>query len=189
MEDSFTKSLIIRVIDGDEEAFKLIYEKYWSRLYSICYYYSRSREDTEDMLMNIFTSLWRNKANINIECFQSYLVKAAKNQSFKYIQKKQRRRISMQKFSENIQTSTADFDIPDKMLEMKEFSFQLNRRIQSLPGKTRKIFLLNRNNGLTYEQIASSLNISEKTVEYHISKALRLLAGHTFILLTMMLLK
>ncbi len=189
MDKNATNLLISRLMQGDERAFSEIYEQYWSRLYSLCFYYTQSGEDTEDILMELFTSLWKNKDCVHIDAIDPYLVKAAKNLSLKYIQKRQRHRKFTRKFRERIQPDIPEFELPDKLLETKELTTTLEHHIQSLPEKTKRIFLLNRDKGLTYGQIAAALNISEKTVEYHISKALRMLTGQVLILLTILLLK
>src|SRR5690242_9900194 len=158
--------LVKRLINGDEEAFRIIYERYWSRLYQLCFYYTRSREDTEDILIGIFMSLWNNRGNTAIENPESYLVKAAKNQSLKYLlkQQRQRRRALLLK---SATTGLADEnDAPDLCLETKELSLHIHNQVQALPEKTRKIFVLNREGGLTYEEISGYLGISVKTVEY-----------------------
>lgn len=179
MQSISTQSLIKGLQKGDEEAFRLIYEQYWSKLYSLCFYYTQSREDTEDMLIAIFMSLWNNREVIEIENLESYLVKAAKNQSLKYILKQQRQK----KHASLLEQEAVYFEdnSPDRLLEIKELSCHINNQVQSLPEKTKKIFLLNRENGLTYQEIACSLGISVKTVEYHISKALRILSRYVLV--------
>lgn len=189
MAQSATKSLLLRLAKGEEAAFREIYEQYWSRLYALCMYYTGSKEETEDLLTDLFVSLWKNKAGVQIEQLDAYLVRAAKNQCLKYLQRKYRRQAAFQQLGNHMPATVADFDWPDRQLEFHELSSQLDNQIKQLPEKTKMIFLLNRDTGLTYDQIARSLNISTKTVEYHISKALKLLASHALLLITALLIK
>jgi RNA polymerase sigma-70 factor (ECF subfamily) len=181
-----TNELIGRLKKGDEEAFKVIYERYWSKLYELCFYYTRSREDTEDTLMRIFMSLWNNRDKVNIENLEPYLVKAAKNQSFKYIQKQQQQRERIHLLKKQAAFFTDDSDSPDRVMEIKELDLQIQDHVESLPEKTKRIFVLNREKGLTYQEIACSLSISVKTVEYHISKALHVLGKYILALLVLL---
>lgn len=176
-----TKLLTARLKNGDQEAFKQIYERFWEKLYQVSYYYTHSREDSEDILINIFMAVWNNRQKIEIEYLESYLVKAVKNQSLKYIIRQQRVREQIRKLEENASKSATAADSPQSQLEVKELSLHIDHQVQSLPEKTKTIFLLNRENGLTYEQIARSLGVSVKTVEYHISKALAVLSRYVLI--------
>lgn len=140
--------------------------------------YVNTREEAEDLVMNIFSSLWKNRIKASqIDNLESYLVKAAKNQSLKFILKQQKQRRQIHQLKEQKSEFVEHQNSPDQLLEIKELSFRIHNNLQKLPPKTQQIFLLNRENGFTYEQIARSLGISVKTVEYHISKALHMLSS------------
>jgi RNA polymerase sigma-70 factor (ECF subfamily) len=178
--------MVARLKRGDEEAFKMIYERYWERLYQLCFYYSHCKEDSEDMLMGIFMTLWKNRDQVAIENIESYLVTAAKNQSFKYILKQQQHKKYIHHIVKKADAITDDNDSPERLLEIKELDTQIQDQVELLPEKTKRIFMLNRESGLTYQEIARSLGISVKTVEYHISKALHLLGKYILILLALL---
>jgi RNA polymerase sigma-70 factor (ECF subfamily) len=82
---------------------------------------------------------------------------------------------------------TDDNDSPERLLEIKELATQIQDQVELLPEKTKRIFMLNRESGLTYHEIARSLGISLKTVEYHIFKALHLLGKYILSLLVVLL--
>lgn len=188
-KNTSTTLLTSRLKNGDEDAFKQIFERFWEKLYQTSYYYTHSREDSEDILINVFMAVWNNRARIEIDHLEAYLVKAIKNQSLKYILKQQRRREQIQQHQRKVLQSVVETDSPERQLEIKEFSLHLDNQLQSLPEKTKKIFLLNRERGLTYEQIAHTLGVSVKTVEYHISKALALLSRYVTIILFILLIR
>lgn len=182
-KNTSTKLLTARLRKGDEKAFKQIYEQFWEKLYQVSFYYTRSKEDSEDILINVFMAIWNNRTKIEIEYLESYLVKAVKNQSLKFIIKQQRHREQIRQLEKKAVQMAGVGDSPEKQLEMKELSLHLDNQLQSLPEKTKRIFLLNRENELTYEQIALTLGVSVKTVEYHISKALTLLSRYMILIL------
>ncbi len=169
--------LLERLSKGEKKAFRIIYERYWERLYHLCFYYTSSREEAEDLVMNVFLSLWKNRSKIQIDNLQHYLVKAAKNQSLKFILKQQKQREQIQQFKERSKGSLNLNHSPEHLLEAKELSCRFYNHLDGLSPKTRQIFLLNREKGFTYEQIAGFLGVSVKTVEYHISKALHSLSS------------
>lgn len=179
MDGNFTStSWKERWLQGEEAAFREVYERYWSKVYDICYFYSRSHEESEDMLIDIFASVWQHRERIDTALLEHYLVRAAKNQAYKFLIRQERQRSRMRQEALRRHLQHAGADMPDLLLESKDLSGQLERRIQALPEKTRRIFLLSRESGLTYPEIALRLGISIKTVEYHISKALHSLSGY-----------
>lgn len=157
-----------------EDAFKAIYEQYWSKLYSVCFYTVASREVAEDLVMEIFLSLWNNREKVEIDNLEHYLVRAAKNKALKYLIKQKRSQVQLQKMIYTIPAENV-VHAPESRLELKELSASISCSLGTLPQKTKEIFLLNRENGLTYQEIAHQQGVSVKTVEYHISKALRVL--------------
>lgn len=183
MQRLSTQALMKRLSGGDEDAFKAIYEQYWEKLFRICVYYTRSQEDSEDLLIGIFMSLWNNRERVAIERLECYLVKAVKNQSYKYLLQQQRKKKHLHAFQQTSATSDAESLSPETLLLVKELDLQIQSGVKSLPEKTQRIFLLNREKGLSYQEIARVLGISVKTVEYHISKALSALGKYILLLL------
>ena len=167
--------LIASLQKGDEQAFRVIYERYWQKLYMLCFYYATGREEAEDIVAEIFLSLWNNRDGIVIDHLEHYLVKAAKYKSLKSIDHQQRRNRKIYSLTRRGDGYYVEENSPGSTLETKELSGQIRKSLEALPPKTQRIFLLNRENGLTYEEIAGQEGVSVKTVEYHVSKALKTL--------------
>ncbi|CAL1517682.1 RNA polymerase sigma-70 factor [Chitinophaga sp. MM2321] len=159
----------------NEDAFRAIYEQYWSKLYSVCFYTVASREVAEDLVMEIFLSIWNNREKLQIDNLEHYLVRAAKNKAIKHILQQRKSTASLHLMMDALEQLPAD-NTPQHHLELKELTNSIADSVSSLPEKTQQIFLLNREHGLTYQEIAQQLGVSVKTVEYHISKALRILS-------------
>jgi RNA polymerase sigma-70 factor (family 1) len=165
-----------------EREFSHIYETYWAKLYSVCYFTVNAHEVAQDLVMEIFLAVWKNRETTEIQNLEHYLVKAAKYKSIKYITSEQRNK---SKFKELLQRQLIqrNHDLPTDILEAKELNDALVHSIYALPAKTREIFLLNREEGLTYSEIAIKLGLSVKTVEYHISKALKILNRMAYLIM------
>ncbi|MGX5816695.1 RNA polymerase sigma-70 factor [Chitinophaga lutea] len=158
----------------DEALFRELYERHWSKLYNVCHYTIGSREAAEDTVTEVFISLWNNPRYRDIEHMEHYLVRAAKNLSLKYVVRRRKMDEALLRMVDTLQDHHRH-SLPERPLAVKEINALASAALSALPGKTQEIFLLNREEGLTYQQIADRMNLSVKTVEYHMSKALRVL--------------
>ncbi|WP_109699300.1 RNA polymerase sigma-70 factor [Chitinophaga deserti] len=166
----------------DEAFFRATYERYWSRLYSVCYFTIGSREAAEDAVTEVFMSLWNNRDRQVIENMDHYLVRAAKNLSLKYLIRQRKMDQALLRMVDTLQDHHRHSD-PERPLEVKEITAMARKTLDSLPEKTRSIFLMNREEGLTYQQIAERTGLSVKSVEYHVSRALRALSQSLLVIL------
>jgi len=170
--------LIKKLQEGNEKAFRAIYERYWQRLYNLCFHYSTAREEAEDIVAELFLSLWNNRDKLHIENLEHYLVRAAKYKSLKFIDHQQRKSKKIYSLTQKGDDFYVEENSPERTLETKDLSRQIQQSLRDLPQKTKTIFLLNREDGLTYEEIAGQMGVSVKTVEYHVSKALKSLSKY-----------
>jgi RNA polymerase sigma factor (sigma-70 family) len=149
-----------------EQAFQL----YWRKVYNLCLHYTRDKAASKDLTQNIFLSLWENGKNFrDLNHIERYLTGAAKFQVLGHFRKSGRIELT-EVFPES---GTARSISPESFLQYKELATQLHQSIESLKEPTRTIFRLNREEGLSYKQIASIMNLGVKSVEYHVSSALR----------------
>src|SRR5690606_33002891 len=130
-----------------------------------------AKEDTEDMVVAIFTSLWAKRETLDIAHLEGYLQKAAKYQSLNFLLSQHHRRTCGPLALTAEEIPAGEEDSPERLLEAKEYSWYIHHQVEALPEKTKRIFLLNREGGLSYKEIARALGVSVKTVEYHMSKA------------------
>ena len=129
-------------------------------------------DTAKDIVHNVFVNLWEKRDQLDASTsFKSYLFTAVHNRSLNYIrdQKKFDKNEFVPETNEAINYESAD------SLETTELQKKINNAIDSLPEKCREIFLLNRFEELKYQEIADKLNISIKTVETQMSKALKTL--------------
>jgi len=135
----------------------------------------RKLEIAEEIVQDVFYNVWKNRESIRItQSWKSYLYRSVYNNSMMYLRKK-RREVSLEEglFPEKEGNSPDPF----QELEFNEVSAVVSETISSLPERTREIFLLNRQEGLKYREIAERLSISVKTVEANMGRALKALRG------------
>ena len=148
-----------------------LYERYYSMLCVIAYEFTRDKILAEEMVEETFLELWEKRDLINItSSVKNYLIKSTQNTCLQHIRRK---KIYTQSLDSNIpdQIPWGD-DYPLGMLFERELSEIIDQTIQKLPEQCRKIFLLSRDEELSYAQIAVVLGISENTVKTQIKKAL-----------------
>lgn len=168
------RELIERVRVGDQLALEQIFHRYYDGLCRFTLSLTRSADDVEDLVQDIFVRIWTNRALWNPKgSVGAYLYKAARNQAINFI--KSKKTTSISRFVEgDVLPTVASGDLADEMAKNDVFT-AVGKAIDHLPERCRLVFILNRQEGLTYAEIAGVLEISEKTVENQISHALKTL--------------
>lgn len=155
---------------GKEEAFSEIYNRYWKRLLSIAYGISRDKTISQEIVQDIFVGLWAKHKDLNIKCLNSYLSTAVRLSVFKVIYRQKRR---MQIESEHC---TAELStLSEDQIDARFTQEYINNIVEKLPEKCKLVFKYSRNSGLSIPEISTELGISEKTVEGHLTKGLKIL--------------
>jgi RNA polymerase sigma-70 factor (ECF subfamily) len=164
-----------RVQRGDVTVFEEMYAEYGARLCAYVHRWTQSRAVAEELVQDLFLSIWvrRDEWSIN-DSMTAYLFRAARNRTLNYLR---HRRIEQQ-YAESPEgvapapvAGTSHFLQADETLAREERRLAVQRAIALLPERTREVFLLNREQGATYGDIAAMLGISIKTVEYHMGRA------------------
>ncbi len=156
----------------DEKALKELFDAFYGKLFEMARFYVADYAGAQEVVSDVFIKLWKNRANAHkIENINSYLFVATKRQSLNYIRdNKKRLHVPL----EEKETYTfVEVISPEKVLLTKEFEEVLNTAIQGLPSKCRLVYSLVKDDGMKYQQVADTLNISIKTVEMHVGKALK----------------
>jgi len=149
-------------------AFRSLFNRYYEPLYYFFLNRIQFDELAKDFVQDVFTRLWQNRANLKPEfAIKSYLFRTAQNILIDHYRKKKTRTI----FQEENITKEPSVN-PSEMYDLED---SVSQALSELPENLRITFLLNRFDGLKYAEIAESLNISIKTVESRMSKALKIL--------------
>lgn len=159
---------IRKLQSGDRKAFQDIFDRYYEPICLYCIKRIGSREEAEEITQDIFVKLWikRNELNINIS-LKAYLYRTAMNRIINRNEHLQIRYIHQQYTRSGQAPETAANE-----LQEKEIQFLVAETIDAMPEKRRQIYLMSRQDGLKYKEIADKLEVSVKTVEAHLSKAL-----------------
>lgn len=171
------EDLLKLVSQGDQNAFGIIFEKYWKRLYSYAYRIYREEEICEDVVQEIFISLWNNSQNILILNLEAYLLKSVKYKISNHIRSLKFTKDHLDVLEGIIVSQKSINDV-----EYKEFESGIMEKINKLSPKCREVFVLSRIEYLSNSEIAARLNLSIHTVEKHISNALKELRGNLNVL-------
>jgi RNA polymerase sigma-19 factor, ECF subfamily len=166
--------LALRIKLGDEQAFELLFRKYYVRLCGFANKFLNDPEEARGIVQEVFMKIWESREDIDPEdSLQSYLFKIAQNKSLNRLRKKkvESRYIEIFKLA---YIDNSDFSSYESIFTL-ELTDNINRVINTLPPKCKRIFELSRIEGLKYNEIASELQISVKTVEAQMSKALNIL--------------
>jgi RNA polymerase sigma-70 factor (ECF subfamily) len=173
-----TATLINKIASGDEVAFKRLFMLYYQRLFHLAVYFLKSKELADEVVSDIFFHLWVKKETLpGISEINRYLYAAVKNQSLYYLRRRNVIPNSDTMELYNIEW-IPDADDPEGRLLKQEYKDLIQQAILSLPAKCREVFRLVLSDRLKHKDIAILLDISEKTVESHVSKAYKRIAEY-----------
>lgn len=164
--------LLLLLKQGDEPAFAELYKRYWKKLFAIAFNRLGSPEDAEEIVQDIFASLWRRRTTLKDDLTVGvYLSVSVKYRVIKTLGKHylEKQYIDSLVACDQIDDSTQEWLAFDELRE------QLAASIARLPEKCRLVFQLSRDQGFSQKQIAAELGVSEKTVEAHLGKAFKIL--------------
>lgn len=154
----------------DRDAFTELYNRYWDKTFAVAMHRLDDEHEAEEVVQEVFLSIWQRRVNLELtHTLATYLSTAVKYKVINHLARQYRNQLQIDELtfsSPQTQDSTADW------LHEKELRKQLDHSISQLPEKCRIVFLLSREENKTYAEIAAELNISPKTVEAHMSKAL-----------------
>lgn len=164
-----SKVLLKRIASGDRLAFTQFYSSHIDHLYKFVYLFTKSKEETEELLQDIFIKIWENREKLTeIEYARNYLMQVARNKVIDKLRNLQiRRRVlaEIKRSKEVFDSSTGD------ECAFREYYRIVQQAIDKLPPKRRVIFRLNIENGLSHDEIAQQLKISRSVVQKQLYSA------------------
>ncbi|MBE8721974.1 RNA polymerase sigma-70 factor [Sphingobacterium pedocola] len=168
------QELVELLYQGDEGAFTAIYDRYWKKLFIIASNRLSELEEAEEIVQDIFVSLWIRRHRLNLTSTLSrYLAVSVKYRVFTAINKSYTQKQYLDMVLA-LDASQID-DSTQELLAFEELQRELESYVSDLPEKCQLVFRMSREQGYSQKQIAAQLQISEKTVEAHLGKAFKTL--------------
>ncbi len=164
--------IVQKMIEGDMDAFKYFFEKYYADLCNFVNIYVNDRILAEEIVQDIFVYFWENKAQLRLNhSVKAYLFNASKYRSLNEIRNKNTRdRIHTELAKSNFYNVSED---NDNFFDPEKFQETLSKALEQLPAKCKEIFILSKHENLSNKDIALKLNISIKTVENQMTIAFK----------------
>jgi len=160
--------LVMFVRKNDHHAFTEIYNRYWKKLLLSAYHRIRHYQDSQEIVQHIFIDIWKRRESWQLSySLSSYLFAAVKYQVINFFALRAGT-LRSQKLAEEYPMNNSSHRI-----DLQELQSEVSSVIEGLPEKCRLVFRLSREHEYTHKRIALELGIAEKTVQAHISLALR----------------
>jgi RNA polymerase sigma-70 factor (ECF subfamily) len=168
----FEPILVKRMINSDHSAFTIIFETYYKDLVLFALTIIKILDIAEDAVQEVFVRLWEKRCELNLHgSLKSYLMKSVQNQCLDEI----RRRKIREQYAEDQEIQLLYMNDTDDYILYTDLQNHLDNLLAQMPEEVAQTFRMNRFDGLKYHEIAQQMNVSVRTVESRISKALRIL--------------
>jgi RNA polymerase sigma-70 factor (ECF subfamily) len=172
-----TKSHIAELLDNisqkdDQKSFEELFKLFYERLLNFCIHYINNREAAEEIVSDVLFKIWvKRKELSHVLNLETYLFIMVKNNSINYT--KQFSNYRFVYLEETGSHELLNINDPQKELEKKELIFKMDQAIETLPQQCKIIFSLIKEEGLKYKEVATILDISPRTVETQLVRAMQ----------------
>ena len=171
LRESDEKTILPGLRHGDEKAYRTLYEQYYPVLVAFACKYVASTDAAKEVVQEVFVKLYQGRKTLQVrQSIKAYLFKAVYHTCINDLHAQHRRKIHHHRAFEELPTSAYRDDLVETEAVQRVYL-----AVQKLPDQCRRIFTMNRFEGMTNQAIANELNLSKRTVETQVSKALRLL--------------
>lgn len=173
-EQSHTEQQLVNLLrTGSQFAFEKLFEKYSQKLFRFSFSYLKSEADSEEIVQNVFLKIWENRQNLRDETsFKSYLFTIA----FNVIRKNFNQKAKENKYkTELLEVLATENPMLETNSDFEVYVLKLEQLIEQMPERRKEIFLKRKKEGKSVREIASSMDISPKTVENQITEAMNYL--------------
>ncbi len=165
-----------KIANHDQLAYRQLFILFYNKLFRFVTGFTKNKELTEEIVSDVFINIWRRRTSIEeINNLKLYLYISAKNIAFNYLKKLHREKL------EDLDTveiePQAPFADPAEVMITREMNNRLRTAINELPPRCKLIFILVKEDGLSYKQAAQLLNLSISTIENQLAIALKKIAG------------
>lgn len=176
--------LFVRISEGEEPAFRQLFEMYRDRLFIFARQIAHSTVDAEEIVQDIFLKLWENRSHLaQVSYPRKYIFTMARNRAVDHLTSLARNKKAMQAIYINIAAAN---NPTEELLQAQESQQLIYKALAQLPEKKQTIFWLSRRDGLTHQEIAQRMNMSVQTVKNNLTDILKYIriyiSGHSELL-------
>jgi RNA polymerase sigma-70 factor, ECF subfamily len=158
---------------GNESAFEMIFKSYYQPLCRYAYTFLQDKEEAEEVVQSVFISLWEKRNALEIQTsFKAYLYRMVRNSCLNLIKHE---KVKQQHAAHELAVAEVSYDSVSEKVNASELTLKISEAMKVLPEQCRLVFQLSRFEELKYQEIADQLQISVKTVENHMGKALKIM--------------
>jgi len=170
------KRLLRQLAESNDKAFDLIYTTYADRLYGVAFAYTKSADFSEEVVQEVFLKLWEKRQELShVESIEAYIYMMTRNAVINKLRTLTREREAFKKLAAFFENNTRT---PEQELSFKESNQLIETAVSNLTEQQQLVYRLVRQEGLTREEVARRLNISENTVRNHMAKALQYIKAY-----------
>jgi RNA polymerase sigma-70 factor (ECF subfamily) len=175
--DRYSKYTDLELIDllkkDDQRAMTEIIARYWQRMLAVAINRLDNQEEAEECVQDVFIRFWQIREKLELKyTLYTYLSAAVRYRIYNLLDHQHRKSLFTQPLTAEIDISSGEFHADSHLLE-KELLERISGYVDQLPEKCRIVYKMSREEGLSNEQIAEELKIAEKTVEAHLTKAVK----------------
>ena len=157
--------------EGSDDAFTEIFNRYWKPVLTVAANKTGDLDEAEDIVQDLFISLWKRRKDLRLtSSLGNYLAVSAKYKVLKVLAGRHK---TLPLEADSQEAALSSVSGTESAIEVEQLTCQVSEAVESLPEKCKIVFRLSRESGFSHKQIAQQMAISEKTVEAHISRALR----------------
>ena len=180
---SLTDKELLQLLQQDNAlAFQELYNRYWDKLFYLSHKRLKSAMAAEEIVQDVFLTLWRKRRELRIDDPSPYLGAMTRYAVYRYLAREKRRAENEEALGKQSDPLTGG----ELLVDNKQLLEMVKKLTSELPEKCRLIFIYNKIDDQTLPEVAQKLNISLKTAEAHLTKALRLIrtkmGNHTLFL-------
>jgi len=159
--------LFKQVKTGNENSFNLLFKKYYAPLCRFAVLFTKDNDNAEEIVQSFYVKLWQHRRTVKItSSVKSYLYTSVRNTALNFIKKEITRTNYELSYDDNKESSREE-------MKNEDFNMIYEKAVKSLPTRTKEVYILSKNEGLSYGEIAEYLHISAKTVENNMGIAFK----------------
>lgn len=165
------KLLLLQIAEGNENAFAVLVERKWNNIYLQALTYVKVSAQAQDIVQEVFLKVWQNRKKLPVvDDFDSWLFIIARNHIISALRKKRHFPLD----ADDLEIEEKNY-LPDRALAQKTLASLIAQAIELLPRQQKRAYLLSRDQELSHEEIAASMQVSKEAVKKNICRALNFL--------------